>query len=366
VGEGTVSATVVRWIGVAVCLTTSVVMVVAAVRDPTNGLPMLPMIGYLVVGALLVWRRPDNRIGWWLIAVGVGFMAGGLYAGLDESAFASWPPLVVALARPIQPLGWLALVTLVALFPSGVATTTGQRWVVRLIAVVTVVVVVAMATDLGAVGGGRPNPLGIPAVASFTAFLASSGFAVVPLLLVASLLSLAPRWRASVGIERLQFRWLGWALGVCLLGVLVLFFGQFDEPYLFIGVFALNAIPVAVWVAVTRYELFDIDRVVSRTTAYVIVTGVLLSAVVGSGSTFAVAAATLTAAALARPVLRRVQSTVDRRFNRSRYDATTAVDAFGARLRDEVDPHLVADDLIAVVTRTLQPDQSAVWVRPPA
>ncbi len=365
-----------RWVSALIATVTTAFLIFAAASDPATNGWLVAWLGYLVVGTLLIWRRPDNRIGWWLLAVGVSFVAGGLYYGAAYVFTDSTPALVTALGQPLQALGWLALATLVTLFPTGRVTTGPQLGLLRLIGGVGVVVSIALVVDVHAAQQGRHNPLGVPALKPFTSFVVDRGFAIVPLLLLASLVSLALRWRRSVGVERLQFRWLAWALGVCLLGVLVVWLGQFSGPFLLVGLAAFNAIPIAVGVAVTRYQLFNIDRIISRTASYAIVTGLLLatyaavaasiSAVMGSGSTLAVAAATLTAAAVARPVLRRVQEVVDRRFNRSRYDALRTVDAFGTRLRHQVDPHHVTDDLVTVVSTTLQPHHIAVWVRQPS
>jgi hypothetical protein len=368
-------AAALRGLSALIATATTAVLLLVIVHDPGSNGWMVAWLGYLVVGALLIWRRPDNRIGWWLLAVGVSFVAGGLYYGAAYVFTASTPVLVTVLGQPLQALGWLALATLVTLFPTGRVTTGPQRVLLRFIATVGVVVSIALMIDVNAAQQGRHNPLNIPALEPFTSFVVNRGFAIVPLLLLASLVSLALRWRRSVGVERLQFRWLAWALGVCLLGVLVVWLGQFSGLSLFLGLAAFNAIPVAVGVAVTRYQLFNIDRIISRTASYAIVTGLLLatyvvvaasfSAVMGSVSTLAVTAATLTAAAVARPVLRRVQDVVDRRFNRSRYDALRTVDAFGRRLRNQIDPHHVTDDLVTVVRSTLQPGHIAVWVRHP-
>jgi len=132
-------------------------------------------------------------------------------------------------------------------------------------------------------------------------------------------------------------------------------------------------LPISIGVAVLRYHLFDIDRVISRTASYTIVTGfvvatyivvvALISPLVRGSSSLAIAAATLTAAAIARPVLRRVQEAVDRRFDRARYDGQRTVDALGARLRDAVDVGLVSRDLVAAVNETLAPTKVSLWVR---
>jgi hypothetical protein len=137
----------------------------------------------------------------------------------------------------------------------------------------------------------------------------------------------------------------------------------------------LLSVPVAIAVAVLRYRLWDLDRLVSRTVAYALVTGLLLvpyllvvpaatRLVAGSGS-LAVAAATLAVAAAFQPLRRRVQDLVDRRFNRRRYDAARTVEGFAARLRDQVDLDALRAELLTVVDQTVQPTQASLWLRPP-
>jgi hypothetical protein len=171
-------------------------------------------------------------------------------------------------------------------------------------------------------------------------------------------------------------RWFAFSSGVFVAWMLLDGFVVHTGPPLGDALFALALalIPLSCGLAILRYHLYDIDRIISRTTSYAIVTGLLLGvyvAIVGTASgllhtesPLIVAAATLAAAALARPVLRRVQVAVDRRFNRSRYDAMRTVDAFGARLRDQVDPHRVSEDLESAVHAALQPEHVGLWTRP--
>jgi hypothetical protein len=182
------------------------------------------------------------------------------------------------------------------------------------------------------------------------------------------------RFRRSTGIERLQLRW--FALAASLLGatfVLQVPLGGMPTAYGDIAFSAVVAfVPIACGIAILRYRLYDIGRIISRTAAYAIVTGLLLatyalvvtsvSRVLGETSTLAVAAATLAAAALFRPLLSRVQRIVDRRFNREKVDAQRAVDEFGARLTDGAEPERVVANLEAVVNRTLQPDGCTIWI----
>ena len=240
--------------------------------------------------------------------------------------------------------------------------------------------VVALAVDPAPLEEtGSISPFAVAALGPATAWFNNQGFVIVPLLMVGALASLVARWRRSRGTERLQYRW--FALSVALaVGVLITtntLFNSLDVPifvYVIATAVGLNAVPVAIGVAVTRYRLYEIDRIVSRTTSYAAVTGLLLlvyAAVVttvsrllpGSSSSFAVAAATLAAAALVRPLLRRVQTAVDHRFNRSGYDAQQAADAFSTRLRDEVDTDEVTADLVAVLRTTVQPARVGLWLR---
>jgi hypothetical protein len=141
-----------------------------------------------------------------------------------------------------------------------------------------------------------------------------------------------------------------------------------------VAILAIFALPVSMGVAILKYRLYDIDRIISRTLAYAIVTGLLIGVyaglvllatqVLGRQSPVAVAAATLAGAALFNPVRRRVQHAVDRRFNRARYDADQTVAAFAARLQEAVDLHRVRDDLTATVHQALEPAHITVWIAP--
>jgi hypothetical protein len=197
---------------------------------------------------------------------------------------------------------------------------------------------------------------------------------------LASVLSLAFRYRRAMTAEREQLKWLVYA-GVLVLAAVLIGLG----PVVWItgpGTEANNIqnglatstvalVPVAIGIAVLRYRLYDIDRIISRTLAYAIVTGLLIGIYAGLvllaeqvlefRGAVAVAAATLAAAALFNPVRRRVQHRVDRRFNRARYDAETTVAAFAARLKDAVDLDTVRADLATVVQSTLEPAHLTVW-----
>jgi hypothetical protein len=187
-------------------------------------------------------------------------------------------------------------------------------------------------------------------------------------------------WRRSSGERRQQLKWLASGAAVTIVSVVLgAVFGTTDTPTLLqewvdnFFWFGLAALPVSMGVAILRYRLYEIDRIISRTLAYTAVTGLLVAAYAGLvllsthvlalSSSVAVAASTLAAAAAFSPMRRRVQRIVDHRFNRARYDADVTVAAFAARLQDELDLDSVRADLAGVVTSTLEPAHLSVWLR---
>jgi hypothetical protein len=193
------------------------------------------------------------------------------------------------------------------------------------------------------------------------------GWAVLFASIPAAALCAVLRFRASRGVERQQLRWVATGAAAAAAGPLLLIplgeLGLLPEDA-FAPVMLLS-VPVAIAVAVLRYRLWDLDRLVSRTVTYALVTALLVvpsQLAAGSGS-LAVAAATLAAAALFQPLRRRVQDLVDRRFNRRRYDAVRTVDGFATRLRDQVDLDALNRELLAVVDQTMQPTIASLWLR---
>jgi hypothetical protein len=209
-----------------------------------------------------------------------------------------------------------------------------------------------------------------------------AALAVTVVGLVAAAVSLVGRFRHAGGVERLQLRWVALAAvlvglaGVAVLAGLVV--GGSGAGTLFdlaVGCCLLVVPPVATGAAILRYRLYDLDRIVSRTLAYGLLTLLLgsgyaavilgLGQLLGQDSSLVVAAATLAVAAVFQPARRRVQQAVDRRFNRRRYDAARIIEGFGARLRDQVDLDTLTTDLLAVVDQTIQPTQASLWLRTP-
>jgi hypothetical protein len=202
--------------------------------------------------------------------------------------------------------------------------------------------------------------------------------AVTALAVAVAAASLVVRFRRARGIERQQLGWVALAAALMLLAVpVVLVAVALGIPILVDWVAAVWVVvlPVAVGAAILRYRLYDLDRIISRTLAYSLLTLLLgggyavvvlgLGQLLGRESPLVVAAATLAVAALFQPARRRVQAGVDRRFNRRRHDATRIVEGFGARLRDQVDLDTLTADLLAVVGQTMQPTQASLWLRSP-
>jgi hypothetical protein len=344
--------------------------------------------GYATIGLVLTLRRPANPIGWLYAAAG---LVGGLVVPLDP-----WVDLLIRDRRPLPPAAQLAAVAgeflwapMVALaitlpfllLPDG--RLRSRRW--RVVAV-TAVTGAAMVVGFGAVLPGRlseqtpiANPFGLAGTGGVAVtVLFSVGLVLHVASLVAALVSLVLRFRSSRGVERQRLRWVaaGAAAAVAglLLSTLIALRVVPGAANVLVDA-ALLCLPVAIAVAVLRYRLWDLDRLVSRTVTYGVVTALLVAPyllilpavtrLAGDAGNLAVAATTLAAVALFAPLRRRVQDLVDRRFNRRRYDAARTVEAFAVRLRDQVDLDALQTELLAVVDQTIQPTRASLWLRPP-
>jgi hypothetical protein len=335
----------------------------------------LMFVPYAVMGFLVVWQQPRNTVGWALLATGLAFSFQGLLSA-DGSITGHLPVWLETALLPMKALAFTLLIAVVLLFPDGRVDSRLQRAALILCGVVAAVVAVAFLTLDDRMWSGRANPLAIgslqPAVHTLSG---GATFATVPALLALGLASLVSRWRRSTGVVRQQYRWLGLGATVLLVGILVLLITNFSGVGLLLGPLGIVLLPVAIAVAVTRHGLYDMDRIISRTTSYALVTVVVVTVFTGiilassrllhTTSNIAVAAATLTAAAIVQPALRRVQNMVDRRFNRAKYDAEQALAGFGVGLRDQVEPEAVKQNLENAVNETLQPSLLSVWVRSP-
>jgi hypothetical protein len=189
--------------------------------------------------------------------------------------------------------------------------------------------------------------------------------------------SLVLRFRRARGVERLQLRWVALAAvlaGVAAVGVAVGTVTGVEALWLVSSYFYITVLPLTIGAAILRYRLYDLDRIISRTLAWTLLTVVLalgygavvllLGLLLPDSSSLAVAAATLAVAAIFQPSRRRVQQVVDRRFNRHRYDAARTIAAFSGRLRQQVDLDSLSAELLAVTRQTMQPTTVSLWLRP--
>ena len=351
-------------------------------------------LSFASVGALLVVRRPGNSVGWCMVLIGDGYALGGFTAAITCSAVADGP----AGAATAGLAAWLTVLTttigglvfgLGFIFPTGRGQTPAWDRMLR----VGVVTWPFLFMILFLIRPGPlhlfptiDNPFGIgpdfrPIFGSrMSEVLAASSAAFVPFLG----LSLVARYRLADTVGRQQLKWFVLALLVTIAGVAVAAVGalvskQPPEAGLVLFGFAGTLVPVAIGIAILRHHLYDIDRLISRSVGYAIVTGVLaavfavtaigLSTVLGSlaqGESLAVAASTLVVLALFGPLRRRAQSAVNRRFDRAGYDATLTVQALTARLRADVDIDRVQSDVLGVVDQTFHPTNASVWLRGPS
>ena len=364
-----------------------VVMIPSISTMSTRELVIIAFIAYGVLGVRITYALPANPIGWTFLFVGTMTGLAGLAGGLVDLAVAigdttsSWAVLAAWLTTVFWfPLIMAATIFTFLLFPTGLPS---PRWrpVAWFAVAVTLVGTFASASQPvlsrgeGADASSVPNPL-VSHLPAWWAWALDNGKTVggatVLALLAISLGALVLRYRRGNDIEREQLRWFAFAAVVLVCFILLPDNGGPLNDILLSVV--LTLFPVSCGLAILRYRLYDIDRLISRTASYAIVTMLVIAtyAVVvttitsllpDSSSSLAVAAATLSAATLARPLLRRVQHAVDRRFNRARYDAQRTVDAFCERLRNEVAADLVMADLRNVVTQTLTPTAVSVWLR---
>jgi len=351
-------------------------------------LPIVP------VAFVMARRQPGNPLGWMLLALVVLLELGGIgsdYAWLSYRLGHHLP--LAAVGVVLAPAWCLLIVTLpllILLFPDGRLPSprwrpvlwgylaVGGSWPVSIYAVTIGAVA---AGNIYLVPGGDLRAVDDPAGSS--AWLGSFEAIILLVLVVFWLVFVASQvlsWRRASGERRQQLKWLMSGAAVCMVTVaLIAVVGTLDTSaspalvaVLDVVTVGIAALPVSVGVAILKYRLYDIDRIISRTLAYAIVTALLVGVYAGLvllatevlqvHSTVAVAAATLVAAALFNPLRRRVQLRVDRRFHRARYDADKMVALFAARLKDTVDLDSVRDDLAGVVHQALEPAHVSVWI----
>lgn len=337
-------------------------------------------IAYLAAGGILILRTPHTTVGWVVWATGFSAAVAGVGQGYFELTESSDPigSLHTRLALFLGGLGFFMLITLAGtllplLFPTGRPPTRRWWWAAWAAAVGLVFMAVAelpaiLTLPRDSLLRPRPPPM-LNVWGGWLLACASTG----------ALVSLIVRYRQAVGIELLQLKWFLFAVGVAVVGVSMELTLTGRLPTVALGMLIAGFVlmPVAIALAILKYHLYDIDRLISRTLAYalltasltaiyvvvVLVLGQLYGALGRELPSWAIAATTLGVAALFRPVRRAVQDAVDRRFNRQHYDAAVVVATFDNRLRDEVDRDTLAKELLAAVDQTMQPTARSLWLR---
>jgi hypothetical protein len=370
-------------LGVVALLSFAAMIPLAVLASPAGSIALGNLLVATAIGApsaavgwLVTRRQPGNALGWLFLAIGIC-----LFLSTDGGEYAAVSYLL-GHHLPAGPLGlilddlWgpslLLFGLVILLFPDGRLPSARWRWPRR--AYVAGLAAYLAATAVAMAGALAAHPLRVDGSGGLTRVDHPSGwfgavqgaFALaMSVLCLAFIARQALSWRRATGEHRQQLKWL--ASGATVSVVCVILASLWGVVW-----FGAAALPVSMGVAILRYRLYDIDRIISRTLAYAIVTGLLVGVYAGlvllaTGvlqlhSSVAVAAATLAAAALFSPLRRRVQLMVDRRFNRARYDADRMVAGFAAQLKDAVDLDLVRDDLAAVVDRALEPGHVSVWL----
>jgi hypothetical protein len=380
-----------RWLCAATeaCVVASVVLVVGhiSLAEAVDGYVVTNLsmaVTFAAVGGLIAGSRPRNLIGWLFLGHGACFAVATLFGTiaitradvLSDSALR----MLVALFMGLWPLGiGIALPLVVQLFPTGRPVSPAWRWLIALTIITGVAFDAQQLLSTGGLAGIVPDrtvrPLLSPAASQSLAPLWALAPVLMGSVLAFSVAALVVRFRRSLGVERLQLIWLMWAAAI----VAILNSQRWatnEGPILFL--LTLPLLPVAAAVAILRHDLYDIRIIVNRTLVYGLLTGFLgagyaivvlflgeLFGRIGEPPpTWAVAVATLAAAAVFQPLRRAIQDAVDRRFNRRRYDAAKTIQAFSTRLRHEVDLDMLMSELPPIVHQTMQPTTVALWLRP--
>ena len=373
---------------IAMTLAAAAVGAVVSIGFPLATSPIVFLPAYVtfgVVGALVAVRRPANPIGWLflgfallgsltMVAQGLAGPSGATShtpttdpgSGTIVEQWAAWFSMLWV------EMAMTPILVAIMLFPNGRLVSRRWRWAVWLTCLTFLFG--TLLTGLSDVNRTNNYPdiydpvTPLSGVRLLSVYYAYQTVGLACLVLAGS--SLVVRFRRSDTIQRLQIKWVVFAT-VIFLGGFFAFLGNENGPVLAFIMFS-PLVPIAIGAAILRYRLFDIDRLISRTTSYVLVSAVVVvvylvvvwaaTSILPGSSTLAVAAATLTAAAVFRPVLIRVQAIIDRRFNRARYDAVLTVEGFGGQLRNEIDPDRVMVELTETIRATVEPNSLSVWL----
>ena len=388
----------VRPLGLAGRIAVVGLVVLGAIVATPSGMGLLLFLPYAAVGGILAVRRPRTSIGWLLLGMAWSFAPVNITfdATVQQFADGTISPLVAVFAvmwNMSGGVGFLLFGVLALVFPTG-RLPAGPWGKVTRFALGACLVLLAATFVMPNI---RVQLIDIPETV-----LVRNPFAVLPdlaiwqvimpvtatyvpimLVLVISAISLVVRTRRAIGVERQQLRWFAASIAATVIAIVGGMGVSFIVPSLgasglawIPAEVAFAVVPIAVGIAVLRYRLYEIDRIISRTLSWTLVSGVLimtfaagviaLQAVLEGftqGETLAVAGSTLIALALFQPLRRRVQMAVDRRFDRARYDGQKVVDAFGRRLRDEVDLDRLRTSLLATADDVVRPVSASIWLR---
>ena len=345
-------------------------------------------VTYPVIGWLIALRQPHNPIGWIFLVVGLSQAGNGFFSQYAAYGLVTQPGSLPGadLASWVGAWSWVpgftGLFLMLLLFPDGRLPSPRWRLILGLGLVSGGTIMIGSAVGSWGIRGlalltvGSPETTSDPALGLVIASV-NIGLIMLSLVGLAAIVSLAVRFRRAEAVERQQIKWFAAAgaieVALILLSIVIALPYPFD---MLAAIVVTPLVPIATVVAILRYRLYEIDRIISRTVSYGAVTGILALVFVGTilvsqtilssffrGNSVAVAASTLVVAALFQPLRRRVQSVVDRRFNRSRYDAERTVAAFGARLRDELDLETVTTYLNTTVRGAIRPASLGLWIR---
>ena len=354
-------------------------------NNTTSGLVALALafFAFATMGALVAVRVPENPLGWLFLLISIVAVLEGTAENYAYHAYLQAPGSLPA-ALPVAwfyAWGWYPTIILIIfvplLYPTG--TLPGPRWRKLLVAEVAFIAVITLLYML------RPGPLDgdkrLPRNPSGVGFLRWPTDNLSPLLgaaaiafLTLGIAALVGRFRRSRGDERQQIKLMALAAAIVLAGIVLSSLSLAGWSDVLTGV-TIALLPVAVGLAMLRYRLYDVDRVINKTLVYGALTAVLAGAYAGlvlasqalfssfaGGSKLAIAISTLLVAALFMPLRRRIQALVDRRFYRRRYDAARTLERFTARLREEVDLDVLNGDLVGVVRETMEPSRVSLWL----
>src|SRR5215212_6389969 len=353
---------------------------------------MLTAISYAPVGALIASCHPENLVGWLLCLYGLVISISHFAAQYATYALLAQPDSLPAGEAMVWIVSWILpilnglQVFYILLFPTGRLPSRRWRWLGWLTVIYVVVGVILAAFSPGALLGFLgpiQNPLGIEGFSNI--YYKALLFTMTSLLTLAAALAVFMRLRRAIGVERQQIKWFAYAaVATVSAGILAYIIPRvIDTPLWFERVgFALNiafipAVPIAIGIAILRYRLYDIDILINRTLVYgsltlmlalvyfggVTATQVVFTALTGQEKQpqLTIVVSTLVIAALFTPLRRRIQSFIDRRFYRRKYDARKTLEAFSAQLRDETDLNALSEDLVGVVRETMQPAHVSLW-----